>query len=239
MVMIPKILGHIWVGHLPAPTEWMDSWKKFHPDWEYRLYDNEYLFSRRWHNQHLINAFYRRGEYAGVSDLMRYEILMETGGFIPEADSICQRTTNELWTKQALYTVYENEEKKPGFVSPFLASAPQHEYLKFVNNRLWKSVSPETLEPAWRSVGNRFLRNCMNRLPPENLKHDKVVIFPSHYFIPNHKDVGAYEGDGPVYCDQLWGSTLSRYGKAQDIDVDAVRAKHMQILEENLTSQRS
>ncbi len=57
-------------------------------------------------NQELINAFYARKEYAGVSDLMRYEILEEVGGFIPEADSICLRATDELWDKpDAAYTV--------------------------------------------------------------------------------------------------------------------------------------
>ena len=30
---------------------------------------------------------------------MRYEMLEEVGGFIPEADSICLRVTDELWDK--------------------------------------------------------------------------------------------------------------------------------------------
>ena len=96
MLQIPKIIGHIWIGHLQAPQDWMKTWREYHPTWEYRLYDNEFLFSRRWKNQELINAFYARKEYAGVSDLMRYEILEEVGGFIPEADSICLRPTDEL-----------------------------------------------------------------------------------------------------------------------------------------------
>jgi len=77
----------------------MQTWRDYHPTWEYRLYGNEYLFSRRRKNQKLINAYYVRKEYAGVSDLMRSEILEEVGGFIPEADSICLRATDELWGK--------------------------------------------------------------------------------------------------------------------------------------------
>ena len=79
------------------PQEWMQTWRDYHPTWEYQLYDNEHLFSLRWNNQELINAFYARKEYMGVSDLMRYEILEEVGGIIPEADSICLRATDELW----------------------------------------------------------------------------------------------------------------------------------------------
>ena len=40
---------------------------------------------------------------------MRYEILEEIGGFIPEADSVCLRATDKLWnTTEAAYTVHEN-----------------------------------------------------------------------------------------------------------------------------------
>ena len=105
----------------------MQTWRDYHPTWEYRLYDNEYLLSRRWKNQDLINALSARNEYAGVSDLMRYEILEEVGGFIPEADSICLGATDELWDKpDAASTVHESEVAKPGLVSPFLASVPNH-----------------------------------------------------------------------------------------------------------------
>lgn len=223
---IPRFLGHIWVGHLEPPLEWMRSWRDLHPDWTYRLYDNEYLFSRRWRHQALINEYYRRGIYAGVSDLMRYEILFEEGGFLPEADSICLRPTDELWTTPSLYTVYENETRKPGLVSPFLASAPGHPYLDFVMTRIRRRNTPETLGPAWRSVGNRFLKNALRARPAEDL-----VIFPSHYFIPSHKGAETYRGDGPVYCEQHWGSTFGLYAEPRGTDVAAMRAGHIGRLE--------
>ncbi|MCG6903802.1 MAG: hypothetical protein LJE68_14085 [Rhodobacter sp.] len=219
---IPKILGHIWIGHRPAPLVWLQSWRDLHPDWEYRLYDNAYLFGRRWRNQPLINEYYRRGIYAGVSDIMRYEILHEIGGFIPEADSKCLRATDALWDKPALYTVYENEERKPGLVSPFLASAPGHPFLDVVSTRIKRRNTPETLGPAWRSVGNRFLKKAIEARNPDNL-----VIFPSHYFIPTHKKFGPYAGDGPVYCEQHWGSTFGLYDEPEGVDVDALRAEHI------------
>ena len=225
---IPKTLGHIWIGHRPAPLEWMQSWRDHHPDWDYVLYDNAYLFSRRWRNQALINEYYRRGQYAGVSDLMRYEILYENGGFIAEADSRCLRPTDELWTEPALYTVYENEDLKPDLVSPFLASAKGHPYLNLVTTRIFRRTYPSNLEAPWRSVGNQFLKRVIRSQPPENL-----IIFPSHYFIPQHKNENSerYRGTGAVYCDQFWGSTLGLYAEPQDVDVEAMRADHVQQLE--------
>lgn len=56
---------------------------------------------------------------------MRYEILEEVGGFIPEADSICLRVTDELWDKpDAAYTVHESEVAKPVLVSLFWSPRP-------------------------------------------------------------------------------------------------------------------
>ena len=54
---------------------------------------------------------------------MRYEILLEQGGFLPEADSICLRNVDELFVLPSLYTAYEHETKTLRFVSPFYASS--------------------------------------------------------------------------------------------------------------------
>ncbi len=211
------------------------TWKDHHSDWEYRLYDNDYLFSRRWRNQRLINEYYRRGIYAGVSDLMRYEILLEYGGFIPEADSNCLRPTDELWSTPSLFTVFENEQRKPGFVSPFLASVPDHPFLEHINLRAKRRNKPETLGPAWRSVGNKFLAKAIEQRQPENL-----TIFPSHFFIPTHKRFGRYRGDGPVYCEQHWGSTFEIYpDPPPGTDIDAMRAGHISKLEAWVAPERA
>lgn len=230
VIAIPRRLGHIWVGHRPPPTAWMDSWKHLHPDWDYTLYDNAFLFSRRWRNQPLINAFYRRGEYAGVSDLMRYEILHEQGGFLPEADSTCLRPTDELWSTPSLYSVWENEQRKPGFISPFLASTPGHPYLDYIQTRVKRRNSAEQLDGAWKSVGNKFLKKAMAARAPEN-----TVIFPSHYFIPTHKKYDRYTGASPVYCEQHWGSTYGLYAEPSGPDLAKLRAEHMTILEHRLS----
>ena len=233
MLKIPKIMGHIWVGHLQSPQTWMQTWRDFHPDWEYRLYDNEFLFSRRWKNQELINAFYARKEYAGVSDLMRYEILEEVGGFIPEADSVCLRATDELLnTTEAAYTVHENENVKSGLVSPFLASVPNHPIFPYLQVRAKRRIDPATLKPAWRSVGNRFLKFAIEEAL-QDIK-SKLVIFPSHYFIPEHKDTGMYQGDGPVYCNQLWGTTLKRYKQDPSVNEAEIHESHMKRLTNQL-----
>ena len=121
---IPKILMHIWIGHLSAPIKWMDTYKKHHNDWKYVLIDNSYMQSRRFRNQILIDEYIKRNEYPGAADLIRYEMLYENGGFLPASDSICLCNTDELWTEKCAYTVYENEFVRGQLISPILACNP-------------------------------------------------------------------------------------------------------------------
>ncbi|MCX8510086.1 MAG: glycosyltransferase, partial [Rhodobacteraceae bacterium] len=124
--MIPHKIGHIWIGPHTAPTEWMESWRVAHPGWTYQLFDNDYLLGRQFRNQRLINEYFRRKKYAGVSDLMRYEILYEQGGFLPEADSICLHPVDTLFTEARAYSVYEFPQGRTGMFSPFLACEPEN-----------------------------------------------------------------------------------------------------------------
>jgi hypothetical protein len=123
----------------------------------------------------------------------------------------------------------ENELRKPGLVSPFLAAVPGHDYLDFINRRIRRKNSPEKLGKAWLSVGNLFLKKAMAARSPDNL-----IVFPSHYFIPTHKKFERYNDDDPVYCEQHWGSTFGRYDEDPNIDVEAMRAAHMEQLERYL-----
>ncbi|MGV6888193.1 glycosyltransferase family 32 protein [Rhodophyticola sp. SM2404] len=110
-VRIPKIMGHIWIGPKPMPKDWMRSWPEMHPSWEYRIYDNDFLMRFPFRTRKLIHEYFSRGEYAGVQDLMRYEILYEYGGFMADADAICQHPVDELLTEKCAYTVYDRAEE--------------------------------------------------------------------------------------------------------------------------------
>jgi hypothetical protein len=205
--MIPKIMRHIWIGPHPAPQEWMQSWIDAHPDWQYQLIDNDYVTSRRFRNQAQINAYFSRGKFAGVSDLIRYEILAEQGGFVAEADSICLHPVDELVQRPAAYTVYEFEGGKSGMVSPFLACEAGNPVLQAVVDELHQ-VDPATMGMPWTTTGNGFLRRFLAQNP--KLKK-QTTIFPSHYFIPEHYKGAAYTGPDRIYARQLWATTKRCY----------------------------
>lgn len=205
-VMIPKELGHIWIGPRPAPVEWMETYKSMHSEWTYTLYDNSYLLGRRFRSQKQIEEYMKRGEYAGAADLLRYEIPFEKGGFIPEADSVSLKNTDALWTQASIYTVYENEIVRPGLVSPILAGVPGNLFLSSLISEL-EEIPFYRLGKAWKTTGNLFVSRKIEELKPE------IVIFPSHFFIPEHFSGQKYEGTGPIYADQRFGETTGGYAE--------------------------
>lgn len=212
---IPKRIGHIWVGPNPPPIKWMESWKDNHPDWEYVLYDNEYLQQEEFINQTLIDFYWNLGLYAGVADLMRYEILYKHGGFIPEADSYCYHNTDELFNSSPIYTVYENELLRGKLASPILASQPNNKFLEQIITEL-STLTIDQLDTPWRTTGNLFIAEMIEKYQPD------IKIFPSHYFIPVHHEGIIYKGNDKIYCKQMFGSTFSSYAKSGKTNIISI-----------------
>jgi mannosyltransferase OCH1-like enzyme len=211
---IPKKLWQTWIGPNPAPLKWMNTWPEKHPDWEYKIVDNEYVSNRKFYNQHLIDEFMNRPKdagYAGAADLIRYEILYEFGGFMPGADAVCLENTDELWVDdpEICYTVYENEILRPKYVSPIYACNPGNKFLEIIIeklhaldvNKFGRYVS------VFRTTGNAFLADMIQQHNPH------IKIFPSHYFIPCHflRPEQRYSGPDKIYADQMWGTTKKIY----------------------------
>lgn len=204
-MFIEKKMYPIWIGPKAAPIKWLNTWKEKHPDWNYYIFTDEMFKARRWKNQHLIDHYYRTEKWCGVSDLIRYELLYEEGGFIPEADMECLNNIEELLIapEDHCYTCYEHEIGRPGFVQPFFASNPKNELLELIINKLHILKPTDLHSEPFRSTGNEFL----SKMVP--LKSDKVTIWPSHYFIPQFyiKDSPRYQGPDKIYAEHYWSST--------------------------------
>lgn len=202
---IENNLTQIWIGPNPAPLKWMYTWRDKHPGWNYSIFTDEMLKSRRWINQDLIERYYQLRAWCGVSDLIRYELLYERGGFWPEADMICLNDTTELFTspKNHCYTCYENEEGRPDFVQPIMACNPRNDFVRYIIETL-RQLRPNDLHrQPHKSTGNEFLSKHIG------LFKNEMTIWPSHWFIPQFYVAGAKRYDGPdkIYADHKWGST--------------------------------
>lgn len=84
--MIPKIIHQIWVGDLPIPeksVEFIKNIKTLHPEYEYRLWNNDDLTPLNFSNILYIN---KASSNAQKADMMRYEILYRFGGIYLDID---------------------------------------------------------------------------------------------------------------------------------------------------------
>jgi hypothetical protein len=184
----------------------MRTWTDKHPEWEYRLFDNAYLNSRRWRLQKHIDEYMRRGAYSGVSDMMRYEILHENGGFIPPSDSICLNAVDDLFTQSKAYAVYENEVVRGNLMTPFMAAPAANIALSAIIDSI-QDHPPQKLGHAYLSTGNYLVGKISLRFP------DDVIVLPSYTFNPKHITGLRYEGAGKVYAEEFFGTGLDLYKK--------------------------
>jgi len=85
---IPKVIHQIWLGS-PVPSKydsWRASWKKFHPEYEYKLWTEREILDLG-----LINktAYLQSKNFAVKSDIARCEILYRLGGIYVDTDFEC------------------------------------------------------------------------------------------------------------------------------------------------------
>lgn len=89
-VIRPKIIHQIWIGDNPLPKYYKyfkASWKKYMPQYKYKLWKNRQItrknFPITFDTIQMLFKMQQQGykKYAQISDLMRYEILYNHGGY--------------------------------------------------------------------------------------------------------------------------------------------------------------
>ncbi|WP_206241875.1 glycosyltransferase [Novosphingobium terrae] len=214
--MIPKVFHFIWVGdESRRPDNCIQTWRDAHPDWTFRIWGNDELAAGNWINTMHMRAMSQR-ELNGVADMMRWEILHEHGGIVFDADSVCRRPLDDSFLDCEAFACWENEIARPGLIAagyfgceagnPFVGQiiADIQNEPTVVDRMAWESVGPMRLTQSYRQHVYTPLR-----------------IYPSHYFIPTHFTGLTYQGKGPVYADQLWGSTNGSYEQLHTLDLEA------------------
>lgn len=101
--LIPKIIHMIWIGPRPLPEKYkplMESWRKFHPDWEIKLWTNEDVATMELENQ---DIFDRAVNYGMKSDILRMEILWRYGGLYVDLDFECYQPFDHLHHAHGFY----------------------------------------------------------------------------------------------------------------------------------------
>jgi mannosyltransferase OCH1-like enzyme len=201
---IPKVIHQIWIGNQnKRPSKMMQTWIDKNPSWEYMLWSEDNIPT-------LINKQHFRNmrEYSGKADILRYELLLNYGGFYIDADSVCLKPLEDWLCDNDSFACYENEILRGELIANgYLAATKNNELMGLLVEEL-KQIKNINEYRAWIVSGPVLLTNTYRKYTYEKLK-----IYPSHYFIPQHHSyTERYDGSDYVFAEQYWGNTQSLYG---------------------------
>lgn len=205
---IPKIIHQIWLGPLEPPKEAMESWKDFHPNWEYILWTEKNLPALK--NQ---NAFDRSDAYSQKADILRYEILQDFGGIFVDADEHCLKNIDPLFesifqSHCDCFAVYEKGNS--GLIANgIMGCTKNNPFMK----KMVDEINIDQYGRTWEIVGPQYLTDLVEKYKPA------IHLFKSKVFLPVHHserprkkiNLNILREDPEVYGVQLWGSTTCAY----------------------------
>ena len=184
---IPKILHQIWIGDKSKrPVELMNKVKEMHPDWEYKLWTEDEIYSEIL-DESVISTIIEKSTkpdyYAKVADIARYIILHKYGGFYLDADTEILKPLDTLLNK-SFVAGFEIDNLM--ISNGVIGSVPRHDILTFCNNviRGLYISNPETVlnQKAWKITGPKLLTSAVAFCSP----FAKSEILDHNAFLPIH-----------------------------------------------------
>ena len=182
--VIPKKIHQIWLGgEVPEKYEYfMQSWKRFHPTWEYRLWtdaDAESFGMER------IDAYHSSSNMGTRSDIFSYEILRRHGGLYVDTDFECLKPFDDLLHLSFFAGI--SYDAKFVLYHGLMASIPNHPILERCVNDMGAGYDGNDGTRIMEATGPYHLTRCF--ISGVYNAPDGVVAFPMEYFypLPNNK----------------------------------------------------
>ena len=178
---IPKKIHQIWLGKKKLPAKykiWINSWKRFNKEWEYKLWDEENIKELKVQDFDIysrdINPGYR-------SDIIRYIILKKFGGVYIDTDFECLRKipNNLLHYNFVSCTIFGN---KPSIANGMMMSSPNHILINNILNSINTEQYVNDIQEILKNSGPDKLTNEYFLLA-KFIEKDTLIL-PSNYFYP-------------------------------------------------------
>lgn len=210
--MIPRTIHQIWIGPKPAPRAMMETWRRNHPEWEYRLW-NESTIEFPLRNQAQFDAIRNLG---GKADILRYEILHRHGGIYVDADLTSLKPLDDSFLQPPFFAAFENEQWRPGLIANgVLGAVPGHQVMEEIIERIG-GLDPDGLVDCCPAIetGPYALTDVLETFGGE------TKIFPSHWFYPEHM-ASPFSSPEYVYARHDWFSDFPTLALAMVVDRDS------------------
>ena len=189
---LPKRIHQIWLGS-PLPEgykKFTESWNKFNPDWEYRLWTDVDIKDVNITNYFLFNSMTNLGQ---KSDYLRYHILNQFGGIYVDTDFECLKSFDSL-SYLDFFTGVGYPTKLEIYIG-IIASIPHHPIME----RLIKSITSigRNYKAIFSTTGSYFFTRIFFDIVKQYMQG--IVVFPIDYFYPFPNKTGFKNKDGSRY----------------------------------------
>lgn len=209
---IPRIIHQIWSEkYIPLPKELIElteSWKEFHPDWEYIMWNdamiNEFLQSK--YPQYL-ETYYKYPHDVQRWDAIRFLIMYEYGGLYVDVDYLCLKNVEPL-LKGACCLAQEPSSHQFSFsknitiTNAFIGVVPKTPFMGKIVRKIWDTPLPS--QEKGESIFDYCLRSTSLGLVTETYHNysdkEEVYIIPAELVSPFSKEeiVAYHEEDIPI-----------------------------------------
>lgn len=175
--LIPKKIHHVWIGGgLPKIYQrFIDSWKHYHPDWEFRLWGdkdaNVLLKGNRAYETSINNGM--------KSDLLRYQVLYNEGGVYIDTDFECLKPIDDLMYLK-FFTGLSYDSLLVYYIG-LIGSVPQHPIMKYCMKEAREYVGHNGMVVMDATGNYHFTRSFLKGVKEDE---DRVVAFPPDFFYP-------------------------------------------------------
>lgn len=176
---IPKKIHQIWLGgNLPDKHKKLsESWQRFHPDWEYKLWTDSDAESFGLQNKELFDIAQNKGH---KSDIFRYEILSRYGGLHIDTDFECLRPFNDLCYLDFFTSIAYDS--KMVLYNGLIACVSGHPIIEYCTNSFSGNYSGHIAHEIMELTGPYYFTRCFLQNVDKETKG--VVAFPVGFFYP-------------------------------------------------------
>lgn len=187
---IPPIIHLIWLGSEASPKvlSAFDSWQKYHPNWDIKIWTDKELTNFDWSSPKMKNAFEQAITWAEKTDVLRLEVLYKFGGIYSDADVVCVNSFQDLIVQNiGFFSCFElnyigKHYGEPFFVgSAIMGAAKNSHVLKYCLDHLQTAEEAPTVGIIKRTGPGLISRACQNALLNNK---ENILILPCSYLYP-------------------------------------------------------
>ena len=203
---IPKIIHFIWLGgELPLYLSFcINSWKKFHPEWQFILWDDQKVASFNIKNRILYDCVKNIGCKV---DILRLEILQQMGGVYVDTDMFCLKSIDSLIKMEYFHSTEANG--YPVVNNGVIGCVPNNH---IINDMILELSNVPIDRTNLANLGNYeilkiagpiFITNFFIKKITENNLYfgENEIILPPSYFSPFSEP----------HCGDFWSGRLPLY----------------------------